>query len=191
MALPSDRECAAAYGGRPWGARSQGSPGKRRGFELTAVAATGAVSGPGRPRGLPSEAEQPRRHPVRGRRSAIQRVNRAQAAHLILIGGCDPCAAGGTLLRQESCAKGDAVWVAGRCWPSPSAVIELSRRNDPDDRRPAPNRSRSRAPSPPVSTGWCGRRSLPARWPGWVAGVYLAKATWWMNATGWVRRWAG
>ena len=67
--------------------------------------------------------------------------------------------------------------VAGRCWPSPSAVIELSRRNDPDDRRPAPNRSRSRASSPPVSTGWCGRRSIPAWWPGSVARVNLAKAT--------------
>ena len=80
-------------------------------------------------------------------------------------------------MRQESCARGDAVWVAGRCWPSPLAVIELSRRNDPDDRRPAPNRSRSRASSRPVSTGWGGRRSKPAWCPGWVARVNLAKAT--------------
>jgi hypothetical protein len=111
--VPAGHPCAAAYVGRPWGPRSQRFSGKAAWSELTAVAATGAVSGLGRPRGLPSEAEQPRRHPVRGRRSAIRRYNRAQAAHLILMGGCDPCAAGGTLLRQESCAKGDAVWLPG------------------------------------------------------------------------------
>src|SRR5215213_3285544 len=69
--LPSDRECPAAYVGRPWGTRSQRFSGKAAWSELTA------------------------------------------AAHLILMGGCDPCAAGGTLLRQESCAKGDAVWLPG------------------------------------------------------------------------------
>ena len=41
----------------------------------------------------------------------------------------------------------------------------------------APNRSRSGAPSPPVSTGWGGRGSIPAWWPGSVARVNLAKAT--------------
>jgi hypothetical protein len=71
VALPSDRECPAAYVGRPWGTRSQRFSGKAAWSELTA------------------------------------------AAHLILMGGCDPCAAGGTLLRQESCAKGDAVWLPG------------------------------------------------------------------------------
>ena len=35
----------------------------------------------------------------------------------------------------------------------------------------------SRASSRPVSTGWGGRRPIPAWWPGWVARVNLAKAT--------------
>jgi hypothetical protein len=145
-------------------------------LERTAVAATGAVSGSGRHAATvgggaatASSGEGPKER--------VRRYNRAQAAHLILIGGCDPCAAGGTLLRQEELCQSDAVWVAGWCWPSPSAVIELLRRNDPDDRRPAPNRSRSGAPSPPVSTGWGGHRSIPAWWPGSVARVTLAKAT--------------
>jgi hypothetical protein len=149
--------------------------GKAVGFERTAVAATGAVSGPGRLAGC-RRRRAATASPSEGRRSAVRPYNRAQAAHLILIGGCDPCAAGGTLLRQEELCQSDAVWVAGRSWPTPSAVIELSRRNDPDDRRPAPNRSRSRAPFPPVWIGWGGRRSIPW-WPGWVARVNLAKAT--------------
>ena len=43
-----------------------------------------------------------------GPRRAVRRGHWVQAGHLILMGGCERCAAGGRLWCQESCASGDA-----------------------------------------------------------------------------------
>jgi hypothetical protein len=95
--LPSDRERAAAYVGRPCGTRSV--TGK-------AEAAVGGGAGPAVTPVSPQ---------------ARWRCNRAHAGHLILMGGCDRCAVGGKLWCEESRAM--ATWEGGCWWLETTARI--------------------------------------------------------------------
>ncbi|HEX3206838.1 MAG TPA: hypothetical protein VHQ68_11430 [Propionibacteriaceae bacterium] len=70
-------EClAAVHAGRLGGGAVNGIQSDQVGRSIVALPSDRECADPGRPRGLPSEAEQPRRHTVRGRRSVMRRFNR-------------------------------------------------------------------------------------------------------------------